>query len=377
VSATYDVVVCGLGAMGSAALRALSRRGLRVLGLDRFAPPHDLGSSHGLCRIIREAYFEHPAYVPLIQRAYLLWEELERETGRTLRLETGGVMVGPESGVLVSGALRSAREHRLPYELIDAAEIARRVPAFRPDPRMVGVWEPRAGVLFPEAAIAAFLEVARRHGAEIRTNTVALSWESDGAGGYRVRTNAGIVRAERLVLSAGAWLAGLVPDLGLPLTVERLVQFWFDPAGDRERLEPSRIPISIWEHAPGRFFYGFPLLDGRIKLAIHHEGEITDADRLRREVGPDEVEPLRALIRRYVPDADGPLAASAVCMYTNTPDDHFSSTHPLHPARCRERGSATASVRAHGGEIASPPDRGHRALDLGMFRIGRWTGFSV
>src|SRR5262249_16656268 len=157
VSRRYDAIVVGLGAMGSAALRALSRRGLRVLGLDRFTPPHALGSSHGASRIIREAYFEDPAYVPLVQRSYLFWDQMERESGTPLLSRTGGMMIGPRTGSLVAGALRSAETHRLPHEVIDAATIHARVPAFRPEPDWVAVWEPNDGVLQPEAAIAAML----------------------------------------------------------------------------------------------------------------------------------------------------------------------------------------------------------------------------
>ena len=149
MSRNPDVIVVGLGAIGSAAARALARRGLRVVGLDRFAPPHALGSSHGDSRIIREAYFEHPAYVPLVQRAYLLWDELERESGRTLFTRTGGVMIGPRDGELVRGALLSATTHSLPHELLDASAIATRFPALRPRADWVGVYEPNDGVLRP------------------------------------------------------------------------------------------------------------------------------------------------------------------------------------------------------------------------------------
>ena len=214
----YDAIVVGLGAMGSAALRALSRRGWRVLGLDRFAPPHDRGSSHGQSRIIREAYFEDPSYVPLVRRAYLLWEELERESGRKLLLPTGGLMIGPPDGVLVAGALRSAREHQLAHECLDAIAMRKRFPIFHAGDEVVGVWEPRAGVLSPEASIEAFLTTARRHGAEVRVNEPALSW-SAGETGVRVTTAGGRYAAGRLILCAGAWIPGLLRDLALPLAV--------------------------------------------------------------------------------------------------------------------------------------------------------------
>jgi sarcosine oxidase len=372
----FDAAVVGLGAMGSAALRALSRRGLKVIGIDRFAPPHTLGSSHGFARIIREAYFEHPAYVPLVQRSYLLWDELERESGERLRLETGGLMVGGRDGVLVSGALRSAREHRLQHELIDAAEIGRRIPAFRPDTDMVGVWEPQAGVLFPERAIGAFLASAGRHGATVRLSEPVVSWRMEKAG-VELETANGSYRAERLVLAAGAWLPRLLPDLALPLTIERVVQCWLEPAGDAAVLEPPRCPISIWEYEPERFFYAFPLLEEGLKVALHHQGEPADPDRLRREIDPAETAALRALIERYMPDAAGPLKAAMVCMYTNTPDSHFIvDRHPRHPAvllvsACSGHGFKFAP--AIGEVVSDLIVEGETRHNLELFKLGRWT----
>jgi len=373
---SFDVIVAGLGAMGSAALRELSARGLNVLGLDRFAPPHTLGSSHGRSRIIREAYFEHPAYVPLVQRAYELWEELERESGRRLKLQTGGLMVGPEEGVLVRGALLSARTHHLRYELIDAAEIRRRFPAFHPDDSMVGVWEPRAGVLEPEACVDALLTAARRSGGVIHEGEPALSWKPDGEG-VTVATSRDRYRAERLVLSAGAWVGRLLPELAIPLTVERLVQFWFEPGGDRSILGPDRCPISIWEHQRNRFFYGFPLLEPGFKVAIHHEGEIVDPDAIRREVADTEPAPLVDLLRRYMPDGVGRLSSSAVCMYTNTPDENFIiDHHPMHPqvlivSACSGHGFKFAPAI---GEVAAElVMEGKTEFDLSLFGVRRFA----
>ena len=373
----YDAIVVGLGAMGSAALRALSRRGWRVLGLDRFAPPHDRGSSHGQSRIIREAYFEDPSYVPLVRRAYLLWEELERESGRKLLLPTGGLMIGPPDGVLVAGALRSAREHGLAHECLDAIAMRKRFPIFHAGDEVVGVWEPRAGVLSPEASIEAFLTTARRHGAEVRVNEPALSW-SAGETGVRVTTAGGRYTAGQLVLCAGAWIPGLLRDLALPLAVERVVQLWFDPAtkADAGAFAPERCPVWIWEHERDRFLYGFPISERGIKLARHHEGEPADPDHVRREVSEREVADVRTLIARCVPAAGGPLRGAAVCLYTNTPDSHFVvDQHPRHPAvlivsACSGHGFKFAPVV---GEIVSDwVVDGVRRFDLERFRVGRW-----
>jgi sarcosine oxidase len=370
--ASVDVIVIGLGAMGGATLRALSRRGLRVVGLDRFAPPHDHGSSHGASRIIREAYFEDPRYVPLVQRAFLLWEELARESGASLLSRTGGLMIGPREGVLVSGALRSATEHRLPHEVLDAATIHARVPAFRPDSEWNAVWEPNDGVLKPEAGIAAFLQSAARHGAEIRTGETVEGWSADGEG-VRVTTRRGVLRAERAVLAAGAWMPRLVPEL--PLQVTRQLLFWFETIGARGAHDAGSCPISIWEHAPGRFFYSFPRDERGVKVAIHMEGAPADPDRLDREVRPDEVAAIRTLVQRYMPFASGPLVGSAVCMYTNTPDGHFIvDRHPEH-----DRVMVVSACSGHGYKFAPAIGEavsdliveGWTRHDLGLFGIRR------
>src|SRR5437588_10764861 len=219
MSNDYDVIVAGLGAMGSAAAYHLAARGRRVLGLDRFHPPHNLGSSHGKTRIIREAYFEHPLYVPLVQRAYELWAELEKESSRRLFVQTGGLMIGPSDGLLVAGARRSAEEHKLPHEILSTQILRQRFPPFRPAHDMVAVWEPRAGILFPELALKTHLELAAAKGAVLRYAEPALKWEADGQG-VRVDTARGSYYAERLLPCAGAWMSSLLPDLKPPLWVE-------------------------------------------------------------------------------------------------------------------------------------------------------------
>src|SRR4051812_20791235 len=171
-----DIIVAGLGAMGSAVAMNLSRRGCSVIGFDRFRPPHAFGSSHGGSRIIREAYFEHPMYVPLVQRAYELWASLERDAAASLYLQTGGLMLGARDSDLVEGSLRSAREHRLAHEVIDEREMRRRFPALRPETGMVGVLEPRAGILFPERCVEVMLDQASRAGAELRYDEPVDAW---------------------------------------------------------------------------------------------------------------------------------------------------------------------------------------------------------
>lgn len=349
MSESFDVIVAGLGAVGSAAAFHLARNGQKVLGLDRFTPPHSFGSSHGQTRIIREAYFEHPLYVPLVQRAYKLWDELERLSGRSLLRITGGLMVGHPDGVLVSGARHSAEQHALPYEMLTAAEVATRFPALQPAEDMVALWEPRAGILFPEACVGAHLVLAQAHGARLRYEEPLASWRSDGDG-VRVMTRQGDYRAGQLLLTAGSWTRSLVPELDLPLTVERQVMCWFAPRARAEIFAPERCPVHIWETAPQRFFYGFPDLGDGMKLARHHAGEVCDPDRLHREVSDAEVAPIRGWVRRFLPDADGALRTTEVCMYTNTPDAHFwIDRHPeqaqvLIASACSGHGFKFASV---------------------------------
>ena len=370
---TYDVAITGLGAMGSASARALARRGRTVVGFDRFAPPHALGSSHGRSRIIREAYFEHPSYVPLVRQAYRLWEELEREAGERLLIKTSGLMIGPPDGALVTGALASARQHGLAHEVLDAAGITRRVPVMRPASDMVGVWEPEAGVLLPETAISASLTSARRHGAVLHVDEPVASWRADGDG-VEVRTRRGVYRAGRLVLASGAWLRTLAP--ALPLAVERVALFWFEPASDPGGFDPACFPVFILEHARDRFIYGFPRLDGAVKVARHHEGEAADPDRPRHGVNSGEVEAMRALFRPFLPGADGPLRETAVCMYTNTPDGHFViGPDPRHPmvtlvSACSGHGFKFAP--AIGEIVADLVIEGTTRWDLGLFSPQRF-----
>jgi sarcosine oxidase len=324
----YDVGIIGLGAMGSAAAYHCARRGALVIGFDRFAPPHALGSSHGESRIIREAYFENPRYVPLVQRAYRLWHELEARTGQTLLRETGGLMIGPADGVLVRGARESAEIHGLPYRMLDAREIRARFPSLAPRDDMVGVWEPRAGVLFPERCVRAHLEEARASGVELRMDEPVSRWSATD-GGFTIETPRGHERARRLVLATNAWLERLLPGVTLPLTVARQPLFWFEPAAHAERL--AELPIHLWEPEPDRFFYGFPAIDGRIKVATHGLGVTTDPDTVDRTVRDDEVEAMRARLATYLPDANGRFDRAAVCLYANTPDGHFViDRHPDH-----------------------------------------------
>ncbi|MBI4544584.1 MAG: N-methyl-L-tryptophan oxidase [Gemmatimonadetes bacterium] len=373
----YDVAIAGLGAVGSAAAWQLARRGRRVLGLDRFDPPHALGSSHGRTRIIREAYFEHPLYVPLIQRAYEKWAELERVAGRPLLRLTGGLMLGPPDGMLLSGTRASARAHGLAHEELTAAEVRRRFPGLAPRDDMVGILEPSGGLLFPEACIHSSLELAARAGAELHSTEPLLHWRAE-SGGAVIETARGRYRAARLILAAGAWLPELLAALGLPLQVERQFMHWFRPAAFPQRFHADHCPIVLWEYEPERIFATLPDVGDGLKLAIHHEGVATDPESVDRRISADEERKVRGLLDAYLPDAHGELLDAAVCLYTNTPDyDFLLDFHPEQPqvilaSACSGHGFKFAS--ALGEILADLADGAATRFDLTPFCAARFAG---
>jgi sarcosine oxidase len=315
--------------MGSAAAANLARRGQRVLGLEQFGRLHALGSSHGHSRIIREAYFEAPEYVPLVQRAYTLWRELEEETERDLLTITGGLNIGTPESEFVTGSLASAKQHALPFEYLTQSEVEQHFPGFRLTPDLVAVFEPNAGFLKPEDCIDAHLTVAERHGAVLRFDEGVQAWSADGEG-VRVRTNAGEYSAGRLVIAAGPWSGQVLADVRLPLSVRRIVNIHVAPTRP-ELYAPERCPVYLFEVPEGEY-YGFPALPGQgVKIGRHDIGEVTTPQDIRREVDRDEVEMLLGALARYLPGAAGPVTSTLTCMYTDSADSHFIiDRHPEH-----------------------------------------------
>ncbi len=376
-SRPYNAIVAGLGAMGSATLCHLAQRGWRVLGLERLTPGHALGSSHGDSRVIREMYFEHPLYVPLVQRAHELWRELEERTGASLMTINGGIMIGPPDGLVVTGTLRSATEHNLPHEILSPVQTRVRFPAFRLADGLVAVLDPRAGFLDPEACNRAHLNVARDAGGETRFNEPALEWMPDGDG-VRVTTPAGSYLADRLVIAAGAWNGELLREIELPLTVERQAVFWLEPEVDGAFYDMARFPIYAYEYEAGSICYGFPRLSRGVKASVMHSGEMThDPDNVRRTVDESEVNPLRAALRPILPGlSHAPIRESGTCLFTNTPDhDFIIDFHPMYPqvlisSPCSGHGFKFASAI---GELqAELLTKGEAGFDLSPFRINRW-----
>jgi sarcosine oxidase len=374
---TYDVVVAGLGAMGSAAAAHLAARGLRVLGLERFELGHDRGSSHGLTRIIRLAYFEHPAYVPLLRRAYELWRELERSAGERLLHVTGGLDVGAEGSRVFEGSLLSCRAHELPHEVLDAAALTARFPAWAPAAGVRAVLQPEGGFLLPERCIAAHAARAAAAGAELRCGERLREWQAAG-GRVRVRTDRGSYEAGQIVLAAGAWMGRLVPELARRLAPERQVLGWFAIA-ERGRFAPERFPVFVMEADEGQF-YGFPEfgVPGFKIGKYHHLEEPADPDALDRDCRPADEAALRAAVARYFPAADGELLQAAVCMFTNTADEQFViDRHPGAPeallvSACSGHGFKFASVV--GEIVADLVERDRTRHDIGLFRLARLAG---
>ena len=331
----YDVIVIGLGGMGSAAAYRLAERGQRVLGLERFGPAHNRGSSHGGSRVTRQAYFEDPAYVPLLLRAYELWQQVERDSGRTIATYCGGVMIGSPDSLTVSGSIRSAEQWGLDHEILDAAELRSRFPTLRPGAEDIALYEKTAGFVRPEASVLAHQFLAAKAGAQLNFDEPVLSWKAaTGGEGVTVATGESVYRAARLVICPGAWAPELLADLGIEFTIERQVMYWFDPFGGADAFLPRQHPIYIWEVTQNTQFYGFPAIDGPqggAKVAMFRGGETCTPTTIDRTVHEAETERLRTLLRPRIPDLAAPLLHASTCMYTNTADEHFViATHPEH-----------------------------------------------
>ncbi|MBV2363690.1 N-methyl-L-tryptophan oxidase [Streptomonospora nanhaiensis] len=371
---SYDVAVLGLGAMGGAAARHLAARGRRVLGLERFGPAHDQGSSHGGSRIIRQAYFEHPDYVPLLLRSYELWEALERDSGADLMTLTGALMLGRPDSRTVAGSRESARRWGLPHEILEPADIRRRFPTFAPRPDEVALYEARGGFVRPEAAVAAHLDLAARDGADLRFGEPARTWTALPGGGVRVTTDAGTYTADHLVVCPGAWAPEVLAGLGVPLTVERQVQYWFHPRGGTAPFAADRHPVYVWEDARGVQIYGFPAYEGPqdgVKAAFFRKGAPCTPDTVERSVAPEEVEAMAAHLRDRLPDLPGRFLRAATCMYTTTPDEHFViAAHPDHPqvtVACGFSGHGFKFTPVVGEILADLATTGTTAHPIGLF----------
>lgn len=372
----FDTIVIGVGAMGSAACYELTRRGKRVLGLERYNIPHELGSSHGYTRIIRLAYYEHPSYVLLLRRAYELWRAIQAHAGEQLLHITGSIDAGPADSWVFKGSLQSCIEHELPHEVLTGAELAERFPGYRLPADTLALLQPEGGFLLPERCIVAYVLAAQALGAQIHGRERVLEWQPLREG-VRVHTDRAVYEADRLVITAGAWSGQLLDCLrGLALP-ERQVLAWLQPARP-ELFHPARFPVFNLLVEEGRF-YGFPVfgVPGFKFGKYHHLEERADPDAADRAVHPRDELLLRDFAARYFPDGAGPTMSLKTCLFTNTPDGHFViDLHPDYPqvafaSPCSGHGFKFASVV---GEIlADLAERGESRHDISLFRLARLT----
>jgi sarcosine oxidase len=373
-SEPLDVIVVGVGGLGSAALFHLARSGLRVLGIERFGVPNEQGSSHGVTRIIRLAYYEHPSYVPLLSRAYALWRDLETLAGEQLLHITGSVDAGPPDTFVFEGSVRSCIEHGLEHEVIDAAEVNRRFPGYRLPAESMAVFQPDGGFLLPERCIVAHVDAARTMGAAVKTDERVLEWEATSRG-VRVATDRATYEAERLVLAAGAWEGELT---GLPVVAERQVLAWLDPLKP-ELFSPERFPVFNLIVDDGRY-YGFPVfgIPGFKFGRYHHLEEHGDPDVLDREPSPRDEQVLREFAERYFPDGAGPTSSLKACLFENTPDEHFLlGLHPEHDNVVVAGGGSGHGFKFASviGEIVAQLTRGESpSLDISLLSPRRFSG---
>jgi sarcosine oxidase len=319
--AIYDAVVLGTGGVGSAARCHLAQQGARVLGVDRFAPPHDQGSSHGQTRIIRQAYFEHPDYTPLLLESYRLWNELEEQVSRQLYHEVGVLQVGPADGVVVPGVLRAAELHGLQVEQLTATQIERRWPGLSVPEHLSGVLETRAGFLKVEECVQSHLDAAKHAGAELHCPVEVQGWE--GSDPIRLQTSEGEILTKRLVVTAGAWAGELLAAVGVEFEIRRKSLFWYATETDSYAVE-NGFPGFLFE-LPSGVFYGFPQIDEQgLKLADHAGGKpITDPLQVDRDIDKEEQQQIETFLREFFPQVRMQCTHHAACMYTMTPDEHF------------------------------------------------------
>ena len=322
MSQEFDCIVIGVGGMGSSTLYNLAKRGRRVLGLEQFDIPHAEGSSHGVNRIIRLAYYEHPSYVPLLRRAYELWSDIESVTGEQLLYKTGSIDTAPSGHEVFEGSLESCLLHDIPHRVLNHAQINEEFPGYKLPPGHMGLLQGDGGFVLSERSIVAYANAAMSTGAEIHAREVVSGWEPD-QGGVRVFTDRGEYTAERLVITAGAWTSGMVPildDLAVP---ERQVLAWLQPI-DGSLYTPEVFPVFNAYFDEGRY-YGFPVhgIPGFKVGRYHHLEEVIDPDFAIKTVDSEDEAVLRSAVERYFPKANGTTMTLKTCMFTNTPDEHF------------------------------------------------------
>ena len=344
----YDVIVVGVGGMGSTTCYHLAKRGLKVLGLEQFDIPHGYGSSHGQTRIIRLAYFEHPSYVPLLRRGYQLWEEIEQVSGENLLYKVGSLDIGASDSEVFANSLSSCKLHNIPYQILTGSEVNKRFPGYNVPNEYNALYQEDGGFLVPERAITAFVHSAHRHGAEIRAREKVVQWKST-KGIIQVKSDRGNYEAKELVITAGAWSSGLLPALSGLAVPERQVLAWFQPQ-EPALFQPDVFPVFVMQ-VKEDLYYGFPTygIPGFKFGKFRHLKEVVEPDDYNREPNAKDEEVLRAFSAQMFPKGNGPVMSLKTCMFTNSPDGHFIlDVHPEY-----SNVSLAAGFSGHGYKFAS------------------------
>jgi len=343
MSHRYDTIVLGLGAMGSATVYQLAKRGNKVLGIDQFAPPHIYGSSHGDTRITRQAIGEGEQYTPLALRSYEIWQEIEQETGKKLLNITGGLIISSTAKTAIThvenffdNTITAAKKFNIRHEILDARQIREKFPQFNIQDNEIGYYEYNAGFLRPEACVGAQLALAEKHGASLYKNEKVLDFREKN-GSILLKTNRGEYEANTLIVSAGPWIPTLLEEsYSKYFKIMPQVLFWFDVQGSIDQFTPEHFPVFIWElqgHPQG--MYGFPAIDGQhggVKIASEQYATTTTADTVNREVTHEQIQEMyKNFVEPYFPSLQNTCIKAVTCLYTVTPDSHFViATHPTY-----------------------------------------------
>jgi sarcosine oxidase len=388
-----DILVVGLGAVGSAALYQAAKLRASVIGIDRFAPPHDRGSSHGDTRITRQAIGEGRDFVPLVLRSNQIWREIEAATGRNLFVPNGCLVMASAntpgnhhgSTSFVQDTIETAHEFGIAHDVLDAGEIAHRFPQFRLRGDEVGYFEPAGGFLRPETCIEAQLNLARNFGARTFGNEIVLDIRQTQDGSVEVQTDTRKYSAGKVIVTAGSWIAKLLgDDYARYFKVYRQTLSWFALARNPDRYSPKRFPVFIWitGNRPRDMMYGFPAVDGAnggIKIATEQYEATVDPDDVPRNAAGSEIATLYAeYIAPRFPDVSGECLRTTTCLYTVTPDAKFIVD------RFRDCGAVifASACSGHGfkhsaalGEALAREALGlENLVDLSTFRLRRFTG---
>jgi sarcosine oxidase len=377
----YDVIVIGVGSMGSSACWVLAERGHKVLGIEQFDIVHERGSHSGQSRIIRKAYFEHPDYVPLLERAYKNWNAFEKETASKIYERTGIVYMGRPDNENIKGILRSASLYQVPVREISVHQAEQEFP-FRIPAGFKVIIEPDAGFVTPERAIRLYAEEAEKRGAILKTNEGVIGWKEEGSK-LKVTTTKSIYSCDKLIFTAGAWSSKIIPVLPASLKVTKQMLAWVKPK-KTEAFVLGNFPCWFIEDPELGTYYGFPILPQKefgdpvgFKIARHYPGDVVDPDHPNRSIPPHFENEIRHFLRTYIPDADGPLVTAKSCLYTYSRDEHFIIDHlPGYSNRvtiaCGFSGHGFKFVSVMGEILADLAMKGKTDLPVGFLKLNRF-----